>query len=224
MTIKISNLKKFITSGIGALILVFAGAAQAQIPVTDVASITTSVTNQVESITKWTAQFGQLQQQIQQYKQQYEALTGSRGMGALLDNTALKAALPADWQQVLTDIKKTSAYVTERAKYPTPANRPKTNAMYDTMASQNAVMSDLYTKSNNRLGLIQSLTAQIDSANDPAAKADLANRLISEQNAIQANQNLVTILQSKQKQDMKEAGRAAQKEYLCNEFKRTGGC
>lgn len=207
---------------LGALVVVFAGAAHAQIPVTDVAHISTSIANQVESIAKWAQQFNQLQQQIQQYQQQYAAITGSRGMGALLDNTALKAALPADWQQVLTDVKKTSAYVTERGKYPTFGNLPKTNAMYDVIASQNAVMSDLYGKANNRLSLIQSLTAQIDSASDPAAKADLANRLISEQNAIQANQNLVTILQSKQKQDLEVASQAAVKELSCKDFKRSG--
>ncbi len=219
------NLKgifKTTRAAIGALVFVFAGAAQAQIPVTDVASISTSVANQVESIAKWTQQFNQLQQQIQQYQQQYAAITGPRGMAALLDNSALKAALPADWQQVLTDVKKTSAYLTERGKYPTFSNAPKANAMYDVVASQNAIMSDLYGKANSRLSLIQSLTAQIDSANDPAAKADLANRLISEQNAIQANQNLVTILQSKQKQELETAAQLAAKEHTCKEFKRSG--
>ena len=118
-------------------------------------------------------------------------------------------------------MKKTSAYVTERGKYPTFGNLPKTNAMYDVIASQNALMSDLFTKANSRLTLIQSLTAQIDSANDPAAKADLANRLISEQNAIQANQNLVTILQSKQKQELEVASQSAVKELSCKDFKRS---
>lgn len=219
---KLTGILKTTRAALGALVVVFAGAAHAQIPVTDVAHISTTVANQVEQIAKWAQQYNQLQQQITQYQQQYSAITGSRGMGALLDNTALKAALPADWQQVLTDVKKTSAYVTERGKYPTFGNLPKTNAMYDVIASQNAVMSDLYGKANNRLSLIQSLTGQIDSASDPAAKADLANRLISEQNAIQANQNLVTILQSKQKQDLEVASQAAVKELSCKDFKRSG--
>ncbi len=218
----LKGISKTTRVALGALVVVFAGVAQSQIPVTDAASISTSVANQVESIAKWTQQFNQLQQQIQQYQQQYAAITGSRGMAALLDNSALKAALPPDWQQVLTDVKKTSAYVTERGKYPTFSNAPKANAMYDVIASQNAIMSDLYGKANSRLSLIQSLTAQIDSANDPAAKADLANRLISEQNAIQANQNLVTILQSKQKQELEAAAQLAAKEHTCKEFKRSG--
>ncbi|WP_443112909.1 type IV secretion system protein [Herbaspirillum seropedicae] len=207
-------------AAIGALVVVFAGSAQAQIPTTDAASISASVSNHVESISKWTQQFAQLQQQIQQYQQQYAAITGSRGMGALLNNSALKAALPPDWQKVISDVKKTSAYITERGKYPTLSNAPKANAMYDVIASQNAIMSDLYGKANGRLDLIQKLTEQIDSANDPAAKADLSNRLISEQNAIQANQNLVTIIQSKQKQELESAAQQATKEHICKEFKR----
>ncbi len=207
---------------IAATVFVFSSAAQAQIPVTDMALISTSVSNQVESIAKWTQQFNQMKQQIQQYQQQYAAITGARGMGSLLDNTAMKSALPADWQQVLTSIKTTSGYVTERAKYPTFTSLPKANAMYDVIASQNAVMSDLYSKASKQVGLVQQLTAQIDSATDPAAKTDLANRLISETNAIQANQNLVAILQSKQKQELEAAAQLANQEHVCKEFKRSG--
>ncbi|WP_265310999.1 type IV secretion system protein [Verminephrobacter aporrectodeae] len=206
---------------VSALAFVFAGSVQAQIPVTDGVSISTSIKNQVETIVKWGEQFKLLQEQIDQYKKQYESITGSRGMGSLLDNTALNAPLSDDWQKALADVKKTSAYATERSKYPTLDGMPKTNAMYDIVASQNTVMSDLYSKASKRLGLIQSLTAQIDSANDPAAKVDLTNRLISEQNAIQANQHLVTILQVKQKQDMEVASQAAVKEFTCKEFNRT---
>ncbi|HHW4683325.1 MAG TPA: type IV secretion system protein [Xylella sp.] len=207
---------------ISALVFVFTGAAQAQLQVTDTAQISTSIANHAESIAKWAQQFNQLQQQIQQSQQQYKAITGSRGMGALLDNSALKTSLPADWKQVLSDVRKTSAYATERSKYPTLETFPKTNAMYDVIASQDVIMSDLYSKATRRLSLIQSLTAQIDAANDPAAKADLANRLISEQNAIQANQNLVTILQAKQKQELEVASQAAAEEFSCKEFKRSG--
>jgi type IV secretion system protein VirB5 len=207
---------------IGALVLVFAGAAQAIIPVTDAAHITTSISNQVESIAKWGQQFNQMQQQIQQYRQQYAAITSSRGMGGLLDNSALQNTLPSDWKEVLSNVKTTIAFATERGKYPTLDSRPKANAMYDVIASQNTVMDDLYSKSTKRLALIKSLTSQIDSANDPAAKADLSNRLMSEQNAIQANQNLVTILQTKQKQEMEAAGQLAAEEFSCKEFKRSG--
>lgn len=214
------NLKAIFGKALAICALVFAGAAQAQIPVTDGAQIATHITNQIESIGKWAQQFQQLQQQIQQYQQQYQAITGSRGMGALLDNPAIKSALPKEWQNLLTTIKTTQGYITQRQKYPTITGMPKTNAMFDVIASQNAIMEDLYSKSNDRIKQIQDLMGQIDSASDPAAKMDLTNRLISEQNAVQANQNLVTILQSKQKQELEAAGQAAAKEASCKDFKR----
>lgn len=209
-----------VKAGLGALVLLAAGASHAQIPVTDVASISTQVANQVESIAKWVQQFNQMQQQITQFQQQYAAITGSRGMGGLLDNSALRSALPSDWQSIISSVKSTAAYASERQKYPTFANLPKTTAMYDVIAAQNATMSDLYTKSNGRLQQIQDLMGQIDSASDPAAKQDLANRLISEQNSIQATHNLVSILQRTQKQELEVASQQAAKEISCKEFRK----
>lgn len=219
---KLYRIMKVNKPGICALALVAVSFAQAQIPVTDQASIATAIANQVESIGKWAAQFEQLKQQIEQQQQQYRAVVGSRGMGSLHNNAAMRSTLPADWQQVLANVKQSPAYASERAKYPTLNVRPKTNGLYDVMASQDAVMDDLFTKASNRLVVVDSLTAQIDSASDPAAKSDLTNRLISEQNAIQANQNLVMILQTKQKQQLDAAAEAANKEYVCKEFKRSG--
>lgn len=214
------NMKCFLINAravLGVSAFVFSGAAQAAagIPTIDITHITTSVFNQVESIAKWGIQFKQLQQQI-------DGVTGSRGMGGLMDNQAIKAALPADWKQILLSVKQTPAYAVERAKYPTYPGLPKTTAMYDVIAGQNVTMNDLYSKSNGRVSQVQSLMGQIDSANDPAAKADLTNRLISEQNAIQANQNLVAMLQTTQKQELEMASQQAAKEYSCKEFKRSG--
>ncbi len=53
----------------------------AQIPVTDGASIAQQVAAQVETIAKWKMQYDQMTSQINQMKQQYESLTGSRNLG-----------------------------------------------------------------------------------------------------------------------------------------------
>ena len=195
--------------------------SHAQIPVTDLSLISTSVANQVESIAKWAQQFEQMRQQIQQYQQQYAAITGSRGMGQFLDNSALKTNLPPDWAQVLASVKSGSTFIAERSKYPVTAGRPSKNGLFDVMAAQSALMSDLYSKANARLSLVQGLTSQIDLASDPAAKADLSNRLLNEQNAIQANQNFVSMLQANQKLELESAAKLASKESLCKEFKRS---
>lgn len=217
------RLKFVVANAVMAATLIFSGApAQAQIPVTDVTQISTHVANQAATIAKWVMQFNQMKTQIETAQSQLNAMMGSRGMGSLMDGVAAKSTLPTDWKSVLSNIKSSPTFTAERGKLPTLAGMPNTNALYDVIASQNAVMSDLYTQANARLAQVQSLMGQIDSANDPAAKQDLMNRLVSEQNAIQANQNLVGILQQKQKLDLDAASQAAQKEYLCKEFKKTG--
>ncbi|MDK4564922.1 type IV secretion system protein, partial [Kingella kingae] len=45
-----------------------------------------------------------LESQINQMKQQYAAITGSRNFGEILTNTGLKSALPQDWQKVYDSI------------------------------------------------------------------------------------------------------------------------
>jgi len=202
--------------------LVLLSTTHAQIPVTDGASITTQIRNQAENISKWILQFNQMKQQIEQYKMQFDAMTGARGMGTLLDNPLVKSALPDDWENLAASIKSTAEYKTERAKNPVFSGMPKINEMFDVIASNNAVISSLYKKSNYRIKQIQNLMTRIDTASDPAAKQDLANRLINEQNAIQANENLVTLLKEKQRQQLEAASQQAAKEYTCNEFQSTG--
>ena len=127
------------------------GGADAQIPVTDLVSITQSVTQQAETIAKWIAQAKQLDAQISQARQQYEAMTGARGLGSILNNSALNSALPSDWTAVASSVKSTPAYAGERAKYPTLPSSPKANALYDAIASQNVSTSDFYTKASERV-------------------------------------------------------------------------
>ncbi|KAG1250061.1 hypothetical protein G6F66_015407 [Rhizopus arrhizus] len=43
--------------------------------------------------------------QIEQAKQQYESLTGSRGLGNIMNNPALRDYLPGDWQAVYDSLR-----------------------------------------------------------------------------------------------------------------------
>lgn len=79
--------------------------AFAQIPVTDVASIGQQTMAQIETIAKWKMQYDQMISQIEQAKQQYESLTGSRGLGNIMNDPALRDYLPADWQGVYDSVR-----------------------------------------------------------------------------------------------------------------------
>ena len=77
----------------------------AQIPVTDGASIGQQIAAQVETIAKWKLQYDQMMSQIEQAKQQYESLTGSRGLGTIMNDPAMRDYLPGDWQAVYDSVK-----------------------------------------------------------------------------------------------------------------------
>lgn len=211
------KLKKFIIAS--ALICT---TAIAQIPVTDGAQIGIHVANQVETIAKWVAQLQQLKQQYDLGKSHYDSIRGSRGMGGLLNSTGVKIALPANWDSAMNSFKSSSSFSPMRSKYPTKQDYPKFNAVYDTIVVQQLAMDDFYQKTTQRVSQVDSLTAQIDSADDPAAKADLQNRLISEQNSIQASAQMVELIKQKNIQDLDTAARAARIEFRCKEFKRSG--
>lgn len=207
--------------------LLFAGNAFAQIPVTDGIHIGTSVMNQIETISQWASQYEQmvesiekLETQIKKAQAHYNAITGERGMGDLLEkSSALNNALPADWKDMLSDIKSKANYLTIRKSYPTSEKFKKLNEFYDIVASHDAVTTDLYSKSNEQMKEIKKLLLAIDTANDPAAKSDLLNRIAVQQSALQANRNMVALMEQKQRQELEVADRAARNEYICREFK-----
>ena len=204
-----------------ALGITLSANAFAQIPVTDIAQITTHVNNQVESMMKWTMQAQQMVTQIQQYQQHIQMLQGTRNLGDLMNNPLVQSNLPPDFNTLVQNAKSLPSFVTERGKYPTLSNMPKTNALFDTIAAQSATMNDLFSKSSARMQQVQNLMGQINTAVDPTARSELANRLINESNSIQANATQIQILQQMQKAELDAAHAAAIKEFTCQEFKRS---
>ncbi len=74
-------MKTFSVSLVLAAGIAVSSTAFAQIPVTDGASIANSIQQQIETMAKWKMQYDQMVSQIDQMKQQYQSLTGSRGLG-----------------------------------------------------------------------------------------------------------------------------------------------
>src|SRR6478672_426119 len=70
--------------------LALAGNALAQIPVTDIASLT----QQMQQVAAWSKQYQQMTQQYQQTTAQLNAIKGARGMGQLLNTPSQRQQLP----------------------------------------------------------------------------------------------------------------------------------
>ncbi|WP_211453889.1 P-type DNA transfer protein VirB5 [Collimonas antrihumi] len=183
--------------------ILMSSVAHAQIPVTDVASIGTQVSNQIETIAKWKIQYDQMISQIDQAKQQYQSLTGSRGLGNIMNNPAMRDYLPGDWQAVYDSVKNggySGLSGTGKSVY-------DANKIYDacgqltitqqrTACEAQAVKGsqdkgfalDAYNVAKSRINQIDQLMQQINQTQDPKAIAELQARIGAEQANIQNEQ------------------------------------
>lgn len=196
-------MKKFSVSLILAGGMFVSSAAFAQIPVTDVASIGTQVTNQIETIAKWKLQYDQMMGQIEQAKQQYESLTGSRGLGNIMNNPALRDYLPGDWQAVYDSVRNGGySGLSGTGKSVYDANKIYDACGHLTIAQQRTSCEaqavkgaqdkgfalDAYNAAKNRISQIDQLMAKINDTQDPKAIAELQGRIAAEQANIQNEQ------------------------------------
>lgn len=195
---------------VAALAITMAGAASAQIPVTDGASIANSIQQQIETMAKWKMQYDQMVSQIDQMKQQYQSLTGSRGLGDILNNPALREYLPSDWQGVYDAVKsggysglsgRAQSIFEENKVYDLCGNladsqqRTHCEAQAVKGAQDKAFALDAYDKAKSRLTQIDQLMAKINDTSDPKAIAELQGRIAAEQAMIQNEQTKLQMYQ-----------------------------
>lgn len=185
-----------------ALAVLFAGSAQAQIPVT----VTTQASDSPMTIaefaantSRWAQQVQQMTSQIDQMKQQYASITGSRGMGELFNNPQLRDYLPQDWQGVYDSVKSggysglsgraaqvySDNKVFDSCAYITTADAKTACEARAVKASQDKGFAlDAYDAAKSRLNQIDQLRQQISQTQDPKAIAELQGRIGIEQAAI----------------------------------------
>ena len=177
--------------------------AFAQIPVTDGASIGQQIAAQVETIAKWKMQYDQMMSQIEQAKQQYESLTGSRGLGNIMNDPALRDYLPADWQGVYDSVRSggynglsgrgASVYNANKifdscAYLKVDEQRTACEARAVKASQDKGFALDAYDAAKSRINQIDSLMAKINQTQDPKAIAELQGRIAAEQANIQNEQ------------------------------------
>lgn len=178
-------------------------AAFSQIPVTDGASIAQSVVQQVETIAKWKLQYDQMMSQIDQAKQQYESLTGSRGLGNVMNDPILRDYLPGDWQAVYDSVK-TGGYSglsgTARTVYDqnkvfdscghivSSEQRTACEARAVKPAQDKGFSLEAYNAAKSRINQIDQLMNKINDTQDPKGIAELQGRIAAEQANIQNEQ------------------------------------
>ncbi|MNL19349.1 Type IV secretion system protein virB5 precursor [compost metagenome] len=145
-----------------------------------------------------------LRDQLESQKRQLEALTGTRNLGDILNNPAIRDALPADARDILRasngGLGALSGVVEriEREEQLTgnyEQDKKNLDARADKLAVRSQAMMEQTQKAMTaRVKQVDQLQAKINQTQDPKAISDLQARLLVEQANIQADQTRADVL------------------------------
>jgi type IV secretion system protein VirB5 len=190
-------MRKFVLSFVVAASAAIAPmAARAGIPVIDFANLAQAV----QQVASWLQQYQQMVQQLQQMRQQYAAITGGRGMEALLPMTNLaRNYLPPDYAELMQAVNGASAtyaglsgqvqsiiaanavLTSGQLGAMTPAMRQTVEQGRKSAAMLAAMTQTAQQNTSQRFTALQQLITQIGAAGDDKAIQDLQGRIQAEQ-------------------------------------------
>ncbi|MFL9876649.1 TrbJ/VirB5 family protein [Paraburkholderia megapolitana] len=158
----------------------------------------------------------QLKSQYDQIVDQVNMIKGNRGLGMILNNPTLRSYLPDQWKSVydlanagkLNGISGVANQILQQEGMTVNASSLPGLARYvNTLATNKATAQASYDAMIGRLQNIQALMQQSDQTQDPAAKADLANRFSAENAQIQAEQTRINLMGQLQQAEQNLAAR-----------------
>ena len=174
------------------------------IPVIDGASLADRAIKHVETLAKYAEQIQVLKSQLESQKRQLESLTGTRNLGDILNNPAIRNALPADAREILRASNGGLGGISdvveriereERLTGNYEQDKKNLDARADKLAIRSQAMMEQTQKAMTaRVKQVDQLQAQINQTQDPKAIADLQARLLVEQANIQADQTRADML------------------------------
>jgi len=171
-------------------------------PVIDITQIANNQINQAANIAKYIEMIAHHKQQIEQLKNEFDALTGSRRLGMILNDPAFRSALPDEWKEVydsildgghagLSDtarsILETSGLL-DACEDVSEAAKAICERQVAKVAQDKANTMAAFDNAQERWDQIQALMGEINATTDPKAIAELQARINAEQAAIQNEQ------------------------------------
>lgn len=195
-----------------ALAALLAPAAQAQWAVIDVGAIAQAI----REVATLEQQLATIERQLTQAQQQYESMTGTRGMQNLLsginrnyfptNSTQLMTALATPIQSTVN----TNAVLTpQQMATLSPMEQQQLNAARGNAALLQVTASQAYANSSNRFASVQQLINAIPTATDQKGILDLQARIQAELGMLQNEQTKLQVLfQLVQAQELSRKQRA----------------
>ncbi|WP_028354599.1 type IV secretion system protein [Bordetella petrii] len=172
------------------------------IPVVDGTSIADRAIKHAEAMAKHIEEIAVLKSQLESQARQLASLTGTRNLGDILNNPAIRASLPTDARALLRNVEsgeiRDAVDRIEREERLT-GNFETDRRNLDNRATQwalrsQALMEQTQKAMTARMTQVSQLQAQINQTQDPKAIADLQARLLVEQANIQADQTRADML------------------------------
>lgn len=180
-------------------------AAHAGIPVIDAANLA----NSIQQVLAWGQQYQQMASQIQQMQQQISAVTGSRGLGNIINNQTLQQIVPSDITTIYSSINSggfnnltntaqsiRSANMIYNCEDRTGESKSTCESVLNSNAQTQAFQQTALQLTTQRVSQIQSLQDQIDATQDAKAIAELQARIQAENTQVSNDANRLAMMKA----------------------------
>jgi type IV secretion system protein VirB5 len=220
--------KKAILGIVVTLFTLGSSAAHAGVPVIDVANLAQAI----QEVFAWAEQYAQMIEQLKQAKDQYDSITGSRGLGNVSNDPALQQAVPNDVASVYQAINSSgSSGLTSAAQAIRAATKlyncdDRTGTDFQTCqaalnsgAQNQAYLDNAMQLVSKRVSQIQSIQDQINSTSDAKGIAELQARLQGENAQVTNDTNRINLLKAMteaQQQAVQQSLKEAELKNLAN--------
>ena len=200
------------------------------IPVVDAAAIELAQQHQLQNFAQMLKDYEQMILQYQQAVSTYKNFTGSRMLGLVDYDTALRQFLPSNAKSRLNSIINGGSLSSLGKEFFDRLNLGAACESFEgevkeyCLKSQNykaetqAVLEESKQNVEKRLQNIESLMTRINSAEDAKTIADLSARIQAEQVALSASQNVAEFQKAAMKQEAAEVEKTARQEALKKMF------
>jgi len=225
MTISLRSLRAHALGGI--LLAVSCGTTQAQVPVHDVQSTARQVAFHLEALAKYVDQIALLKQQLDSAQAQLQAITGSRNLGDILNNPAIRRSIPPDLRDVYSrlgssvnslngSVERIMGEESFASSVDFSVNQQSLQSRIERMgATAKAVALQANEGLQLRLDQLDALQAEINKTEDPKAISELQARIQIELGNIQVDQARLQVVQQ-----MNEAEKMLVQEQGRQQFQR----
>ncbi len=168
------------------------------IPTADVAMVTTTIAENLKTLEQLKEQLAAAQEQIEQAKDfarnEIRRFEGNWNLGNLINNDPFLSSLPREVADSMIGAAKNNID-SLRKKYGLSTDNPEVQKHFDGLLKYADRLNSAYENTIKRISNLKDIKTLLDTADTPAKKADVANKLALEQLSFNQEQQALNRLQ-----------------------------